>query len=95
MVKFFTDQILNLVVADLKKLKGDAEVVFIITAHGQVKCAREVKGIGGDVGRIILGIIKDMPDWAVPPQANGQPVNMEFKMPIALDFNVTGRTPSR
>lgn len=95
LIAFLTERILNLDVAGMMKLKGDAEVAFVITPHGEVKSARVVKGIGGDVGRIILGIIKDMPDWSVPPQANGQPVAMEFKMPIELDLNVSGRTPSR
>ena len=98
LIKFLTEQILNLAIEDLeglKDLKGDAEVVFVITPHGKVKSARVVKGIGGDVGRVILGIIKEMPDWSVPPQANGQPVAMEFKMPIELNLKVFGRTFSR
>lgn len=89
LIEYFTVNLARVAITDLKKIKGDAEVVFVITASGEVKSARIVKGIGGDVGRIVLDIVKNMPDWVAPPQANGEPVAMEYKMPVSLDFKAS------
>lgn len=70
-------------------ISGTVYVQFIIEADGSITNAKVLRGIGGGCDKEALDVIESMPDWE-PGKKDGQPVRMQFNMPIRFAFSEDG-----
>ena len=74
-------------------ISGTVIAQFMVDKKGQVKNPEIVRSIGGGTDEAVLKVINNMPDW-VPGKQRGQPVNVQFNLPIRFQLPAAAETES-
>ena len=74
-------------------ISGTVIAQFIVDKKGQVQNPKIVRSIGGGTDEAVLKVIRQMPDW-VPGKQRGQPVNVQFNLPIRFQLPAAAETES-
>jgi periplasmic protein TonB len=67
-------------------IQGTVFVTFVVEIDGSVTDVRIVRGIGGGCDEEAVRVVKMMPNWE-PGRQRGQPVRVQFVMPIRFRLN--------
>jgi periplasmic protein TonB len=67
-------------------IQGTVFVTFVVEIDGSVTDVRIVRGIGGGCDEEAIRVVKMMPNWE-PGRQRGQPVRVQFVMPIRFRLN--------
>ncbi len=67
-------------------IQGTVFVTFVVEIDGSVTDVRIVRGIGGGCDEEALRVVRMMPRWQ-PGRQRGQPVRVQFVMPIRFRLN--------
>ena len=85
--QFLKDQIKYPPKAAKKRIQGRVEVAFWIDKSGKVHDVRVVESVDKDLDKEAVRVCKLLPDF-IPATANGEPVEVLFKLPIR--FKIPG-----
>ncbi len=67
-------------------IQGTVFVTFVVEIDGSVTDVRILRGIGGGCDEEALRVVRMMPRWE-PGRQRGQPVRVQFNMPIRFRLN--------
>ncbi len=67
-------------------IQGTVFVTFVVEVDGSVTDVRIVRGIGGGCDEEAMRVVRMMPNWQ-PGRQRGQPVRVQFVMPIRFRLN--------
>ncbi len=67
--------------AEENNISGRVIVEFTVDIDGQVKDPMVISSLGYGCDEVVLDIMKYMPDW-IPGQQRGNPIAMQYKLPI-------------
>ncbi len=67
-------------------IQGTVFVTFVVEIDGSVTDVRIVRGIGGGCDEEAMRVVRMMPNWQ-PGRQRGQPVRVQFVMPIRFRLN--------
>jgi len=67
-------------------ITGRVFVRFVVSANGEIRSPRILKGIGGGCDEEAVRVISQMPRWR-SGQQNGQPVAVEYTLPIQFELD--------
>lgn len=62
-------------------IQGRVFISFIVEKDGQISNVEVLRGIGGGCDEEAMRVVKSMPNWT-PGQQRGNPVRVQFRMPI-------------
>jgi TonB family protein len=85
-IKFIGDNINYPKEAVKNGITGTVYVTFIIEKDGSISNVKVLRGIGGGCDEEAVRVISIMPNWK-PGLQGGQPVRVQFNMPIKFDLN--------
>jgi periplasmic protein TonB len=80
-MKFLQENIRYPQLARESGIQGTVFVTFVVERDGSVTDVRVLRGIGGGCDEEAVRVIQQMPKW-VPGRQRGQPVRVQFNMPI-------------
>ncbi len=80
-IKFLKDNIKYPQMARESGIDGTVYVSFVVSRTGKISNIKVMRGIGGGCDEEAIRVIKSMPEWK-PGKQNGQPVPVQFNMPI-------------
>jgi protein TonB len=67
-------------------IQGTVFVTFVVERDGSVTDVRVLRGIGGGCDEEAVRVVQNMPRWN-PGRQRGQPVRVQFNMPIRFVLN--------
>ncbi|MDR4987532.1 MAG: energy transducer TonB [Bacteroidales bacterium] len=67
-------------------IQGTVFVTFVVETDGSVTDVRILRGIGGGCDEEAMRVVRMMPRWQ-PGRQRGQPVRVQFNMPIRFRLN--------
>lgn len=67
-------------------IQGTVFVTFVVERDGSVTDVRVLRGIGGGCDEEAVRVVRNMPRWQ-PGRQRGQPVRVQFNMPIRFVLN--------
>jgi len=67
-------------------IQGTVFLTFVVERDGSVTDVRVVRGIGGGADEEAIRVVRNMPRWT-PGRQRGQPVRVQFNMPIRFVLN--------
>ena len=67
-------------------IQGTVFVTFVVERDGSVTDVRVIRGIGGGCDEEAIRVVRNMPRWT-PGRQRGQPVRVQFNMPIRFVLN--------
>ncbi len=67
-------------------IQGTVFVTFVVETDGSVTDVRVLRGIGGGCDQEAIRVVEMMPRWE-PGRQRGQPVRVQFNMPIRFRLN--------
>lgn len=67
-------------------IQGTVFVTFVVERDGSVTDVRVIRGIGGGCDEEAVRVVRNMPRWQ-PGRQRGQPVRVQFNMPIRFVLN--------
>lgn len=67
-------------------IQGTVFVTFVVERDGSVTDVRVLRGIGGGLDEEAVRVVRMMPKWN-PGRQRGQPVRVQFNMPIRFVLN--------
>jgi len=67
-------------------IQGTVFLTFVVERDGSVTDVRIVRGIGGGCDEEAIRVVRNMPRWT-PGRQRGQPVRVQFNMPIRFVLN--------
>ncbi len=67
-------------------IQGTVFVTFVVETDGSVTDVRVLRGIGGGCDQEAVRVVEMMPRWE-PGRQRGQPVRVQFNMPIRFRLN--------
>jgi len=67
-------------------IQGTVFVTFVVERDGSVTDVRVLRGIGGGCDEEAVRVVRNMPRWT-PGRQRGQPVRVQFNMPIRFVLN--------
>ncbi len=67
-------------------IQGTVFVTFVVETDGSVTDVRILRGIGGGCDEEAIRVVRMMPRWE-PGRQRGQPVRVQFNMPIRFRLN--------
>lgn len=67
-------------------IQGTVFLTFVVERDGSVTDVRIVRGIGGGCDEEAVRVVRNMPRWT-PGRQRGQPVRVQFNMPIRFVLN--------
>ncbi len=67
-------------------IQGTVFVTFVVERDGSVTDVRVLRGIGGGCDEEAVRVVRNMPRWE-PGRQRGQPVRVQFNMPIRFVLN--------
>lgn len=73
----------NYKMPNIKNLNGKVLVTFVIEKDGSIVEVKVLRDLGYGTGEEAIRVLKASPKW-VPGEQNGQPVRVQFALPIAL-----------
>jgi periplasmic protein TonB len=85
-LKFLRDNIRYPQMAREAGIQGTVFVTFVVERDGSVTDVRVVRGIGGGADEEAVRVVRNMPRWN-PGRQRGQPVRVQFNMPIRFQLN--------
>jgi TonB family protein len=89
MIKYLVENIKYPDDAKQKGISGRVFVQFVVSKTGEVKNVHLLRGVSPSLDNEALRVVSSMPDWKPGKDENGQPVNVEYNLPInfSLDEN--------
>lgn len=85
-IKYLTDNLRYPQMAREAGIQGTVFVTFVVERDGSVTDVRVLRGIGGGCDEEAVRVVRNMPRWQ-PGRQRGQPVRVQFNMPIRFVLN--------
>jgi len=85
-IQFLRENISYPEAARSARIQGNVFVAFVVEKDGSITNVRIVRGVGGGLDEEAVRVVEGMPKWA-PGLKGGQPVRVEFTMPIRFVLN--------
>lgn len=85
-VRFLGDNLRYPQMAREAGIQGTVFVTFVVERDGSVTDVRVLRGIGGGCDEEAVRVVQAMPRWE-PGRQRGQPVRVQFNMPIRFMLN--------
>ncbi len=84
--KFLEDNLRYPQMAREAGIQGTVFITFVVERDGSVTDVRVIRGIGGGCDEEAVRVVRMMPRWE-PGRQRGQPVRVQFNMPIRFRLN--------
>ncbi len=84
--RFLEDNLRYPTMAREAGIQGTVFVTFVVETDGSVTDVRVLRGIGGGCDEEAVRVVEMMPRWE-PGRQRGQPVRVQFNMPIRFRLN--------
>jgi len=84
--RFLEDNLRYPTMAREAGIQGTVFVTFVVETDGSVTDVRVLRGIGGGCDEEAVRVVQMMPRWE-PGRQRGQPVRVQFNMPIRFRLN--------
>jgi len=85
-LRFLSDNIRYPQMAREAGIQGSVFITFVVERDGSVTDVRITRGIGGGTDEEAIRVVRKMPRWT-PGRQRGQPVRVQFTMPIRFVLN--------
>lgn len=85
-IRYLTDNLRYPQMAREAGIQGTVFVTFVVERDGSVTDVRVLRGIGGGCDEEAVRVVRNMPRWQ-PGRQRGQPVRVQFNMPIRFVLN--------
>jgi periplasmic protein TonB len=85
-IRYLTENLRYPQMAREAGIQGTVFVTFVVERDGSVTDVRVLRGIGGGCDEEAVRVVRNMPRWT-PGRQRGQPVRVQFNMPIRFVLN--------
>lgn len=85
-IRYLTENLRYPQMAREAGIQGTVFVTFVVERDGSVTDVRVLRGIGGGCDEEAVRVVRNMPRWQ-PGRQRGQPVRVQFNMPIRFVLN--------
>jgi periplasmic protein TonB len=85
-IRYLTENLRYPQMAREAGIQGTVFVTFVVERDGSVTDVRVLRGIGGGCDEEAVRVVRNMPRWE-PGRQRGQPVRVQFNMPIRFVLN--------